>query len=72
VYGQVVKLKSGQWRNLPLWEEYQAGRLMLVKRPPTQQGRKLDDQTIIKTAAEIGAYVCSNDAYRCVGYTPGP
>jgi len=52
------------WRNTVLWKEYEAGRLVLVKRPPTEQGRKLDDQTIIKTAHELGAYVCSNDQYR--------
>jgi hypothetical protein len=60
----VVRLKSGQWRNLPLWEEYQSGRLLLVKRPPDKEGQKLDDLTLIKTATDIGAYVCSNDKFR--------
>mmetsp|Transcript_6393 Transcript_6393/g.12981 ORF Transcript_6393/g.12981 Transcript_6393/m.12981 type:complete len:415 (-) Transcript_6393:26-1270(-) len=63
---KVVQLKPGKnlWRNLPLWEEYEAGRLILVKRQPTEEGRKLDDLTIIKTAHETGSYVCSNDMYR--------
>ena len=61
---QVVRLKSGEWRNLPLWEEYQSGRLLLVKRPPDKEGQKLDDLTLIKTATDIGAYVCSNDKFR--------
>jgi hypothetical protein len=61
----VVKLKGGNvWRNIPLWAEHEAGRLVLVKRPPTKEGRALDDLTIIRTAHQTGAYVCSNDLYR--------
>jgi hypothetical protein len=58
----VVQLKPGEnvWRNIPLWAEHEAGRLVLVKRPSTKEGRSEDDLTIIK----MGAYVCSNDLYR--------